>query len=451
MATQASQQPAQAGIWTTFSESPVAVKAIFAGVFVNRVGGFLSIFLVLYLIAQGHSASRAAVGLGSYGLGGVIGVLIGGMLADRLGARNATVLSMTSSAVLILSLLYLHDYYLLLLAVGVVGLVSQIFRPASATLLSELTPESRQVMIFAMYRFGLNVGTTAAPLLGYALYNLDHQRFTLLFWGEALVALIYAAIALVTLPRRTSPVAGAGPDAAVPTGGYLDVLRDRRYVLYLIATVINAGIYTQYLSTLPLDVKAEGVPVFWYTVAVALNGLVVIAFELPLTKLSQRWPLKLTIGLAMLLVGLGMGCYGLPLGPAVIILGTLIWTTAEVIGAPTVFAYPAMAGPAHLKGRYIGSFQFMFGLGSAAGPVVGGALFTVLGHRVWPVLALGALVSVPFGMAAVRTPGSRAGSGTGAGSEAGAVGAGGPAADEGGEPPVELPLEGVAIAEAPQR
>ncbi|MBV9822762.1 MAG: MFS transporter, partial [Actinobacteria bacterium] len=364
MATASSQRPAQAGIWTTFSESPVAVKAIFAGVFVNRIGGFLNIFLVLYLIAQGRSASEAALGLGSYGIGGVIGVLIGGMLADRLGARNATVLSMTSSAVLILSLLYLHDYLALLVAVGVVGLVSQIFRPASATLLSELTPESRQVMIFAMYRFGLNVGTTAAPLLGYALYYLDHRRFTLLFWGEALVALVYAALALATLPRRVPR--SADQAAAAPTGGYLDVLRDRRYLLYLIATVINAGIYTQYLSTLPLDVKAEGVPVFWYTVAVALNGLIVIAFELPLTKLSQRWPLKYTVGVAMLLVGLGMGLYGLPLGPAVIILGTLIWTAAEVIGAPTVFAYPAMAGPAHLKGRYIGSFQFMFGLGTAA-------------------------------------------------------------------------------------
>jgi MFS family permease len=429
MATASSQRPAQAGIWTTFSESPVAVKAIFAGVFVNRVGGFLSIFLVLYLIAQGHSASQAALGLGSYGIGGVIGVLIGGMLADRLGARNATVLSMTSSAVLILSLLYLHDYLVLLIAVGVVGLVSQIFRPASATLLSELTPESRQVMIFAMYRFGLNVGTTAAPLLGYALYYLDHRRFTLLFWGEALVALVYAALALATLPRRVPHSAGNG--SAAPSGGYLDVLRDRRYLLYLIATVINAGIYTQYLSTLPLDVKAEGVPVFWYTVAVALNGLIVIAFELPLTKLSQRWPLKFTVGVAMLLVGLGMGLYGLPLGPVVIVLGTLIWTAAEVIGAPTVFAYPAMAGPAHLKGRYIGSFQFMFGLGTAAGPMVGAALFTAFGHRVWPVLALGALISAPCAVFGVRGPADAAE----------------PAADA--QPPVELPLEGIAVEPPP--
>jgi MFS family permease len=426
--TETPHQAASAGIWATFSESPVAVKAIIGGVFVNRVGGFLNIFLVLYLIAEGHSAAEAALGLGSYGIGGVVGVLIGGMLADRLGARNATVLSMSSSAVLIASLLYLHDYLVLLIAVGVVGLVSQIFRPASATLLSELTPESRQVMIFAMYRFGLNVGATAAPLLGFALYDLDHQHFTLLFWGEALVALVYAALAMVALPRRTSRTAGA---AAASPGGYSDVLRDRRYLLYLIATLLNAAVYTQYLSTLPLDVKAEGVPIFWYTFAVALNGGLVIAFELPLTKLSQRWPLKLTIGLSFLLVGLGVGCYGLPLGPAVIIVGTLVWTTAEVIGAPTVFAYPALAGPAHLKGRYIGSFQFMFGLGSAAGPVIGGALFTQLGHRVWPVLAVGGLLAAPFGMAAIRTPVK-------------------PSNADPGRPPAELPIEGVSIAETPQ-
>lgn len=450
MAIESPKQSANAGIWATFTESPVAVKAIIGGVFVNRVGGFLNIFLVLYLISQGHSPSQAALGLGSYGMGGVLGALIGGMLADRLGARNATVLSMSSSAALIASLLYLHDYLTLLIAVGLVGLVSQIFRPASATLLSELTPEGRQVMIFAMYRFGLNIGATVAPLLGFALYNLDHQRFTLLFLGEALVALVYAGLAMAALPRRTSRLAGA--TAAGPAGGYLDVLRDRRYVCYLIAILINSAIYLQYLSTLPLDVKAQGVPLFWYTFAVALNGVLVIAFELPLTKISQKWPFKLTIGLTFSLVALGVGCYGLPLGPAVIIAGTLIWTTAEVIGAPSVFAYPAMAGPAHLKGRYIGSFQFMFALGSAIGPMIGGVLFTHLGHRVWLVLALGGVVSAPLGIAAIRTPlrpvsgGSEPVSQESASAESAAAA---PALAAPAPAPAELPLEGAAVGESP--
>jgi len=395
------QRQSAAGIWQTFNESPTAVKAIFAGVFINRVGAFLNIFLVLFMASRGHSPAESAAALGVYGVGGVLGILIGGMLADRLGARAATVFSMSSAAVLTAALLYLPNYVLLLAAVALCGLVSQIFRPASATLLSELTPESRQVMIFAMYRFGLNLGTTVAPLLGFALYYLGHRRYTLLFWVEALVALLYALLALVALPAKQKRSAAVANEKA--TGSYLEVLRDRRYTLYLLAAFFNTVVYMQYLSTLPLDIKAQGVALLWYTVAVALNGAMVIAFELPLTKLSQRWPLRISIGTTFALVGLGMASYGLPLGPVVVVLGTLVWTTGEVVGAPAVFAYPAMAGPAHLKGRYIGSFQFMFASGSAIGPVIGGALFTVLGHRVWPVLAIGSAAALLLGVTAVRS------------------------------------------------
>ncbi|NUT90766.1 MAG: MFS transporter, partial [Saccharothrix sp.] len=129
------------GIWKTFTDSPPAVKAVLGGVFVNKVGGFLNIFLVLYLTALGYSVGQAATALGVYGAGSVVGVLVGGALADRLGARNSTVLSMGGAALLTAALLYLPDYTLLVVAVAVLGAVSQVYRPASATLLSELTPE----------------------------------------------------------------------------------------------------------------------------------------------------------------------------------------------------------------------------------------------------------------------------------------------------------------------
>jgi MFS family permease len=380
------------------------VKALLVGVFLSRLGGFLNIFIVLYLTARGFSAEQAALALGVYGVGGVAGVLLGGTLADRLGARNSTVLSMSMTAVLTAGLLYLPTYPLLLAAVALASVAAQIYRPASATLLSELTPENRQVMIFAMYRFGLNLGAMAAPLIGYGLYHLGDEQYTLLFWGEALIALAYAFVAMAAIPRRAAkpPAAESAEDEA--GGGYVAMLRDRRYVLYLLAMFCNAIVYIQYLSTLPLDVAAAGVDLFWYTLAVALNGLIVIAFELPLTKLSQHWPTRLTVGLAFGLVGVGVAFYGLPLGPAVIISATLIWTLGEIIGGPAVFAYPATAGPPHLKSRYIGSFQFMYALGTAIGPVIGGALFVQLGHSVWPVLAVSGLLAAILGVAAIRTP-----------------------------------------------
>jgi MFS family permease len=404
-----------AGVWATFRESPLAVKTILAGIFVNRLGGFLNIFMVLYLASRGYSAGQAAAALGVYGAGSVIGVLVGGALADRLGPRNATVISMTGTAALTAALLYLPSYPTLLGAMGLAGLTAQIYRPASATLLSDLTDQSRQVMIFAIYRFGLNFGAMAAPLIGFGLYYVDHERYTLLFLGEALIALAYAVLALITLPARDqrsgkelTDAAAASPDATpvspgvAKPGGYLAVLRDRRYTLYLTATFLNACVYVQYLSTLPLDIKTSGLPIFWYTFAVSLNGLVVIALELPITRVTQTWPLRAPIMLGTVLVGLGMGVYGLPLGPVVIIIGTLIWTLAEVIGAPATFAYPAIVSPPHLRGRYVGSFQFMFGLGSAVGPVVGGALLSAQGHRVWLMIACGSAVALIFILAGVH-------------------------------------------------
>lgn len=271
-----------------------------------------------------------------------------------------------------------------------------------ATLLSDLTPEDRQIMIFAMYRFALNLGATAAPLIGYGLYSLGHHQFTLLFWADGLTSVAYAVLAIVALPGR-EPRAAAEQKVQVKAGRFL-VPRDGRYALYLIGTILSVAVYVQYQSTLPLDVHAAGVAIFWYTLAVAVNGGIVIAFELLVTKTSQKWPVRLTIAGSLILIGTGVAVYGLPLGPAVLIGGTLIWSLGEILGGPATFAYAAMAGPAQQKSRYIGSFQFMFGAGTALGPVAGGLLFTHLGHGVWPVIAIAEAVALVFMTTGIRSP-----------------------------------------------
>jgi MFS family permease len=408
-----------AAVLATFRDSPIAVKTIVAGVFINRLSGFLNIFLVLYLTSRGFSAGQASIALGSYGAGALVGVFIGGLLADRMGARNATVLSMASASVLTASLLFLPTYPLLLAAAVLVGLGGQLYRPAAATLLSELTPDDRQIMIFAMHRFGMNLGATAAPLVGLALFHFGGQSYNLLFWGEALIAICYAVLAWVRLPGRaaladrTARLHGSAPDAArraasgaEPSAGgrYRVMLRDRRYLVFLVAALLHTAVYSQYLSTLPLDVVASGLPMLWYTLAVSLNGFIVIAFELLLTKATQRWPFKVTIGAAFALLGIGVAGYGLPIGPAVIIACTVIWSVGEIIGGPALFAYPAVVSPRHMRSQYISSFQLVFGLGAAIGPAAGGILFSHIGHRVWPVLALGSLVATLLVLVVVRNP-----------------------------------------------
>jgi MFS family permease len=396
-----------AGAWATISDAPLAVKTILLGVFLNRLSGFLSIFLVLFLSQHGFTVGQAAIAVGVFGAGSVVSYLIGGILAERLGPRNLSVLSMVASAVLMGALLYVDSFGLLLAVVALAGVASQVWWPASATLLSDLTADSRQVMILALYRFAVNVGSAAAPLIGVLLYNLNDQQYTIAFCVQGLVAFAYGVLAFAVLPRRRPRVDTPADDVPAVMGAarsYLAVLRDRKFTLYLIATLFYTAVYMQYLSTLPLDVQAAGLSVFWYTVVVSLNGMIVIALELPLTKFVQRWPRRPIVCIAFALVGIGMATYGLPLAPAVLVVGTIIWTLGEMVGAPSVFAYPAIAGPVHLKSYYISSFQFVFGLATAVGMSVGVALFGQLGHRIWLVVALGAVLSVVFAFVALGDP-----------------------------------------------
>ncbi|MGA6161440.1 MFS transporter [Amycolatopsis magusensis] len=391
----------RAQVLSTLRVAPTAVRTLLAGVFVNRLSGFLNIFLVLFLTGTGRTEEQAALAVGVYGAGAVAGVLAGGLCAARIGARTATVVSMSSAGVLTAALLYLPSYPLLLVAVALAGVAAQFYRPASATLLSDLVPAGQQVMIFAMYRFCLNVGATVAPLLGLGLYHLAGDAYGPVFWAEGLIALAYAVLAAVTLPPGRRPAAVVPADTR---GGYRETLRDRRYVLYLVAMFFQGAVYVQYLSTLPLDVSAGGLPVFWYTLAVSLNGLVVIAVELPATKYTQAWPMRLTLCLGLALIGIGVAAYGLPAGPAVILAATLIWSLGEVIGGPATYAYPGITAPPHLKSHYISAFQLMLGLGTAIGPVLGGWLFLTLHHQVWPVLAIASVIATALTWVATKPP-----------------------------------------------
>ncbi|MEO6700863.1 MAG: MFS transporter, partial [Jatrophihabitantaceae bacterium] len=238
----------EAGIWITLRESSVPVRAMLVGVLINQLGGFLQTFLVLFLTERGFTDVQAGLALGCYGAGCFAGVLIGGSFADRLGPRSATFASMAGFAGLLIAVLYLRNFPALLVAVILAGVVGRFYRPAAAAMLSELTPKHRQVMIFAVYRLAMNLGTTAAPLIAVALISVSYQ---LLFWCDAVTALVYGVIAILTLPRQPIRARLTSREQR-RAGGYRAVLADRRYVLYLLAIFVNSAVYIQYVSTLPL-------------------------------------------------------------------------------------------------------------------------------------------------------------------------------------------------------
>lgn len=396
--------PAQdAGIRATLHATSTPVRAILLGIFVSQLGGFLQTFLVLFLTHRGFTKLQAGTALGCYGVGAVLGVLIGGALADRLGAQIATVVSMGGSGALLVAVLYVHNYPTLLGTIGLTAVVTQLYRPASAALLSDLTPKHQRVMIFAVYRLALNLGTTIAPLVAVALISIS---WDLLFWADASTNVAYAVIAAIALPRRKIVREAKPSEATVGSperrADYRAVFADRRYVLYLGAMFLRSAAYIQFVTTMPLVMKDDGLATAWFGVMITLNGSIVLTSELLVTKLVQRWPPRVAATTSFVLLGAGLTVIAPTLGLFVFFAATVLGTFSEIVGGPTLFSYPGLAAPKGVTARYMAAMQTAYGLGSAVGPAVGVAVWNLIGHQAWWLWGLICLGSAALAWSGVR-------------------------------------------------
>ncbi|WP_167545462.1 MFS transporter [Amycolatopsis rubida] len=387
------------------------VWLLLIGTLINRLGSFLQVYLVLYLTDRGFSTASTGFALGAFGVGTVVGVIIGGSVSDRLGYRHTIVGSMLVAGVLTVVLPHLTNIAAVVGVVGAVGLTSQAYRPAASALLIDLTPPERHIMVFAAYRLAYNVGTVAGPLLGALLITYSYEA---MFYCNA-IALVAFGLLAFSLPKHSevahaSPsgdseeVADAreSPETAGRPASYLAVLTDTRFIVFNIAMILGGMVYIQSISTLALQVTAAGHAPGFYAALLSINAFVITCLELPITRFVQRMTDRATVALGNILVGAGMMLYLAGPSAAVLVVATLVWTAGEMVGTPTITAYPGRIAPPRLRGRYIALSEFATQVGYAAGPALGVALWAVWPAGVWwlcgalTVLAVfGSSVSMP--------------------------------------------------------
>ncbi|HET9325220.1 MAG TPA: MFS transporter [Candidatus Eisenbacteria bacterium] len=357
---------------------PRAVWLLFIGTLINRFGGFVLVFLILYLTRGGYSAAQAGLAVGAYGVGAIAASLIGGFLADRIGRRGTIALSMLSAAVAILALERARSFGAIVALVALTGLTAEAYRPAASAMLGDLVEPARRVTAFAWYRLSINLGAALGPLLG---GWLAQHSFRWLFWGDALSCAIYGVLALALLPETRPVVRPPAFEAessiairAEPSGGRT-WLRDPWMMRFLIASTLTSIVYAQMHSTFALQVTARGLSDATYGVLIGLNGLVVLALELPIASITQRLPKPPVIAFAFVMLGIGFGLTGVA-ATAWLLAGTVvIWTLGEIVGAPVASAYVTELAPPAQRGRYQGAWSMTFAIGYVLGPALGASLF----------------------------------------------------------------------------
>ena len=369
---------------------PGRVWIVSLGILVNRVGNFLPVFIVLYLIGRGYSAGAAGLVLGVSGLGNVLGNAVGGYLADKIGRRWTIVLSAVPTAGLTAIVPSLGPFPVLVAVVGLIGVTSQIYRPAAAAvLLDSVATNQQRLAAFAVFRFAMNIGAALGGVIGGVLASTSYLA---LFLGNAAACLLFGLVVAVLLRDAPQPRSDqeSQTDLAV---GYRQALADRALVRFLLMTIVGEFVYIQTTVGLPLHVSDVGLSARDFGLLIGLNGLVVLVLELPTTGAVSRYRPEYVLAIGNLLIGAGLALTGFMNGMVLLSATVLMWTLGEMMSSSVAAAYLGSLTPPRMAGRYQGLYGAAYTIGTGAGPLIGGAVYAIGPPALWALVGAAGLLS----------------------------------------------------------
>jgi MFS family permease len=333
-------------------------------------------FLTLYLTGRGYSVKQAGLAVSAYGVGNLGASLLGGHLADKLGRRQTIVLSMFSGAAAMMLLSQARSFGLIVALVALTGLANEFYRPASQALLADIVPTGQRMTAFAALRVSFNAGfafgpATAGLLAAYGYFWL--------FAGDATTSVLFGMVVLFALPRG---VAGAQNNAS--WGEALRVLRrDRRLHQLLLANFAIGLVFFQLGSVFGLYVTGLGFSPAVYGAIVSFNGAFIVFCELPLTRLTRKFPARRVMATGYLLCATGFVLNAFAHTIPALLLCMLVFTIGEMITMPTAVAYLAELAPAQMRGRYMGMSGLTWATALIIGPAGGLRLYAAAPAAYW--------------------------------------------------------------------
>jgi predicted MFS family arabinose efflux permease len=203
----------------------------------------------------------------------------------------------------------------------------------------------------------------------------------------------------VAVLLRDTPQPRSNSDThADRTVGYRLALADRALVRFLLMTLVGEFVYIQSTVGLPLHVSDVGLSARDFGLLIGLNGLVVLVLELPTTGAVSRYRPEYVLAIGNLLIGAGLALTGFMDGMVLLSVTVLIWTLGEMMSSSVAAAYLGSLAPPHMAGRYQGLYGVAYTIGTGAGPLIGGAIYTIGPWALWTLIAAAGLLAAQLSL-----------------------------------------------------
>jgi MFS family permease len=362
---------------------------------VNRLGAFVATFMALYLtLDRGYSASYAGLVASLHGLGAVISSLVAGVMTDRLGRRPTLLVAQASTALSVALLGFMRDPVAIAAVAFLVGMASNASRPAVQAMMADIVRPEDRVRAFSLNYWAINLGFAVSSMAAGFIAEVSYLAGFLI---EAGMTAVCAVLVFLKLPE-SRPVATAKADEdAVGLG---TVLRDRRFMGVVGLSFLVALIFQQGSVGLPVAMGEAGFTPTDYGLAIAVNGVLIVAVQIPVTRfIEHRDPGRLLV-VSSLLAGYGFGLTAFAGSVGVFALTVCVWTLAEIVNAPTQTSLVVRLSPVRGRGRYQGMYTLSWSAAALIAPLMSGFVIDRWGAEwLWGLCAVvGTAAGVGYGV-----------------------------------------------------
>lgn len=380
-----------------FFKYPNPFKVLILATFIDRLGGFLLFpFFSVYLIDH-FNVTIVEVGFlfFIFALGSIIGSTIGGALTDKYGRRSMLLFGLISSGIGSILMGIVNDLFLFFLIAAVLGILGDLGGPARQAMVVDLLPEDKRADGFGLLRVAVNLAAVGGPILGGLLYRYS---YLILFISDAVSSLITALIVFIVIPETKPEKQDDKPEESIikTLKGYIEVIKDYVFILFLIVSALTVLVYMQMNSTLSVFLwEMYNFPLEWFGALLSMNALMVVALQFWITRRIAKYaPMKM-MALGTILYMIGFGMYGFVSEWYLFFVAMAILTVGEMIVIPVSQAVVARFATEDKRGRYMAVYGFHWSIPTLFGVSGASFIYFFIGPNwVWYIAGLLCLTAI---------------------------------------------------------
>jgi len=353
-----------------------------AGLMLATAGGsMIWPFMLIYVSGKLNLPLSTIATLISINAGtGLLSSAAAGALADKIGRKVVMNISLTMTGLAYLLLMGAETYLQFALLMVMIGLSNPLYQVGADAMLADLIPSEKRTDAYSINRIANNAAFAIGPAVGGFLAT---RSYSLAFYGAGAGFFAYS-ILLFFLAHETLDKSVSHTTENV-SGGYGNVLRDGKYMSYVVLIALGLIAPTMLWILMPVYAKTNyGIPEALYGWIPTTNALMCVFVQYFVTSLTRHRRTLLVVAAGMLIYALGAGSVALMSGFWGFWLSMVILTFGELTLVPTSSKYVADRAPANLRGRYMSVYWIGWGLARTIAPLVGGFLNdTFFSQAIW--------------------------------------------------------------------